>query len=126
MINVNISLDRSSRDKREKKYEDSDRKSRSYLDTRERRKKTRWDEETDDSERGQAGNHSKDHDGRATKTLDGKTAGFQAAKALREETEAYKRQEAEHFSKVMFFIAWRCIYRSIYLFMEATDSISWC
>lgn len=88
-------MDRSSRDKREKKYEDRDHKSRSYSDSQEKRKKTRWDEET--------GNHSKDHDGRATKTLDGKTAGFQAAKALREETEAHKRQEAEHFSKVMFF-----------------------
>ncbi|XP_011159786.1 BUD13 homolog [Solenopsis invicta] len=91
---------RSSRDEREKKYEDRDRKSRSYSDTRERRKKTRWDEETDDSERGRMGNRSKDHDNRATKTLDGKTAGFQAAKALREETEAHKRQEAEHFSKL--------------------------
>lgn len=34
------------------------------------------------------------------KTLDGKRAGLQDAKALREETEAYKKQEAEHFSKV--------------------------
>lgn len=97
-------MGRSSRDKREKKYEDRDRNSRPYSDTREKRKKTRWDEETDDSERGHTGNHSKDHDGRTTKTLDGKTAGFQAAKALREETETYKRQEAEHFKKVMFFI----------------------
>lgn len=101
MINI-ISLSRSSRDKREKKYEDRDRGSRSYSDTREKRKKTRWDEETDDSERGHTGNHSKNYDARATKTLDGKTAGFQAAKALREETEAYKRQEAEHFSQVIF------------------------
>jgi len=93
-----------SRDKREKKYEDRDHKSRSYSDTREKRKKTRWDEEIDDSERGHAGNHSRHHENRATRTLDGKTAGFQAAKALREETEAYKRQEVEHFSKVMFFI----------------------
>lgn len=102
MINI-ISLGRSSRDKREKKYEDRDRNSRSYSDTREKRKKTRWDEETDDSERRNTGNHSKHHD-RATKTLDGKTAGFQAAKALREETEAYKQQETEHFNKVTFFI----------------------
>lgn len=114
-------MGRSSRDKREKKYEDRDRKSRS--DTREKRKKTRW-EETDDSERSHVGNYSKDHDSRATKTLDGKTAGFQAAKALREETEAFKRQETEHFSKVMFFIVLSYIYRSFYLFMEATDSIS--
>lgn len=91
---------RSSRDKREKRYDDRDRKSQSYSDTREKRKRTRWDEETKDSERERAGNHSKDHDSRATKTLDGKTAGFQAAKALREETEAYKRREAEHFSKL--------------------------
>ncbi|KAG6804297.1 BUD13 [Apis mellifera caucasica] len=34
------------------------------------------------------------------KTLDGKKAGLQDAKALREETEAYKKQEAEHFSKL--------------------------
>lgn len=34
------------------------------------------------------------------KTLDGKRAGLQDAKALREETEAYKKQEAEHFSKL--------------------------
>lgn len=70
------------------------------------------------------GNRSKDHDSQATKTLDGKTAGFQAAKALREETEAHKRQEAEHFSKVMFFIARSYIYRNSYLSIEATDSIS--
>lgn len=58
-----------------------------------------------------------------TKTLDGKTAGFQAAKALREETEAHKRQEAEHFKKVMFFIT--CyIYRSSYLFAEDINSIN--
>ncbi|XP_011875373.1 PREDICTED: BUD13 homolog isoform X2 [Vollenhovia emeryi] len=92
--------DRSSRDKREKKYEDRDRNSRSYSDTRARRKKTRWDEETDDAERGHTGTHSRNHDGLPTKTLDGKVAGFQAARALREETEAYKRQEAEHFNKL--------------------------
>lgn len=97
-------MDRSSKDKREKKHEDRDRNTRSYSDTREKRKKTRWDEETDDSERGHMRNRSKNYDDRATKTLDGKTAGFQAAKALREETEAHKRQEAEHFNKVMFFI----------------------
>lgn len=94
-------MGRSYRDKREKKYEDH--ASRSYSNTREKRKKSRWDDETDDSERGQAGS-SKNHDGRMAKTLDGKTAGFQAAKALREETEAYKRQETEHFNKVMFFM----------------------
>lgn len=38
-----------------------------------------------------------------TKTLDGKVAGFQAAKALREEIENHKRRDAELFSKVMFF-----------------------
>lgn len=67
------------------------------------------------------GNRSKDHDNRATKTLDGKTAGFQAAKALREETEAHKRQEAEHFSKVMLSIARIYIYESSCLFMEITQ-----
>ncbi|KAL6266255.1 hypothetical protein P5V15_003115 [Pogonomyrmex californicus] len=90
----------SSRDKRERNYEDRNNKSRSHSDTRERRKKTRWGEEIDDIERGRMGSNVKDRDSRATKTLDGKTAGFQAAKALREETEAYKRQEAEHFSKL--------------------------
>lgn len=88
--------------KREKKYEDHD--SRSYSNTREKRKKSRWDDETDDSERGVQAGSSKNHDGRMAKTLDGKTAGFQAAKALQEETEAYKRQETEHFNKVMFFM----------------------
>ncbi|XP_077261795.1 uncharacterized protein LOC143897214 [Temnothorax americanus] len=91
---------RSSRDKREKKHEDRDRDSRSYSDTQEKRKKSRWDEETDKSERGHTEGHSKNHDSRAIKTLDGKTAGFQAARALREETEAIKRQEAEHFKKL--------------------------
>ncbi|KAG5330893.1 BUD13 protein, partial [Acromyrmex heyeri] len=93
-------VSRSNRDKEEKKYEDRDHKSRSYSDIREKRKKTRWDEETNVSERGHARNYSRDHHDRATKTLDGKTAGFQAAIALREETEAHKRQEAEHFSKL--------------------------
>ncbi|XP_017763960.1 PREDICTED: BUD13 homolog [Eufriesea mexicana] len=37
---------------------------------------------------------------RMKKTLDGKTAGLQNARALREETEAYKKREAEHFSKL--------------------------
>lgn len=45
---------------------------------------------------------------RMKKTLDGKKAGLQNAKALREETEQYKQREAEHFSKVfkkiLFFI----------------------
>ncbi|XP_071553994.1 uncharacterized protein [Temnothorax nylanderi] len=91
---------RSSRDKREKKHEDRNRDSRPYSDTREKRKKSRWDEETDESERGHTESHSKNDDSRATRTLDGKTAGFQAAKALREETEAIKRQEAEHFKKL--------------------------
>lgn len=118
MINI-ISLGRSSRDKREKKYEDRDRGSRSYSDTREKRKKTRWDEETDDSERGHTGHYSKNHDDRVTKTLDGKTAGFQAAKALREETEAYKRQEAEHFSQVMFLYNIK-----LYLSIEDINNIS--
>lgn len=37
---------------------------------------------------------------RMKKTLDGKKAGLQDAKTLREETEAYKKREAEHFSKL--------------------------
>lgn len=37
---------------------------------------------------------------RMKKTLDGKKAGLQDAEALREETEAYKKREAEHFSKL--------------------------
>jgi len=39
-----------------------------------------------------------------TKTLDGKTAGLQDARALREETESHKRREVEQFNKVTFFI----------------------
>ncbi|KAK1135676.1 hypothetical protein K0M31_000261 [Melipona bicolor] len=37
---------------------------------------------------------------RMKETLDGKKAGLQDAKTLREETEAYKKREAEHFSKL--------------------------
>lgn len=69
-----------------------------------RRKKSRWNEETDDSERRRAEGHSKDSSGRMTKTLDGKTAGLQDARALREETESHKRREVEQFNKVTFFI----------------------
>ncbi|EZA58094.1 BUD13-like protein [Ooceraea biroi] len=90
---------RSSRDKRERKKDDYNHKPRSYSDTRERRKKSRWDEETD-SERRHAESYSRDHDGRMTKTLDGKTAGLQDAKALREETRAHKQREAEQFNKL--------------------------
>lgn len=91
----------SNRDRREREYEDRDYKSRSYSDTREkRRKKSRWDDETDDSEHRRAESHSKDGGGRMTKTLDGKTAGLQDARALREETESYKRREVEQFNKL--------------------------
>lgn len=41
-----------------------------------------------------------DNNKQMKKTLDGKKAGLQDAKALREETEACKKREAEHFSKV--------------------------
>ncbi|XP_043516575.1 BUD13 homolog isoform X1 [Frieseomelitta varia] len=41
-----------------------------------------------------------DTEKRMKKTLDGKRAGLQDAKTLREETEAYKKREAEHFSKL--------------------------
>ncbi|XP_076750579.1 uncharacterized protein LOC143423261 [Xylocopa sonorina] len=41
-----------------------------------------------------------DNEQRMKKTLDGKTAGLQNAAALREETEAHKKREAEHFSKL--------------------------
>ncbi|CAD1479760.1 unnamed protein product, partial [Heterotrigona itama] len=41
-----------------------------------------------------------DSEKRMEKTLDGKKAGLQDAKTLREETEAYKKREAEHFSKL--------------------------
>ncbi|XP_050479861.1 BUD13 homolog [Bombus huntii] len=37
---------------------------------------------------------------RMKKTLDGKKAGLQDAKALREETEAYRKREADHFRKL--------------------------
>lgn len=103
-------LNRSNRVKR-KDYKDQDHKSRSYLDTREKRKKSRWDEETNEFENGHTEDHSKNRDSRMTKTLDGKTAGFQAAKELREEIESHKRQDAELFSKVIFFIIQ--IYKSI-------------
>lgn len=49
------------------------------------------------------------------KTLDGKKAGLQDAKALREETEAYKKREAEHFSKVFKQILYSTIYYYIYI-----------
>ncbi|XP_070164691.1 BUD13 homolog [Polyergus mexicanus] len=83
-----------------KEYEDQNRKSRSHSDTREKRKKSRWDEATYDSESGQAENLSKDRADRMTKTLDGKVAGFQAAKALREEIESHKQRDAELFNKL--------------------------
>ncbi|EFN66053.1 BUD13-like protein [Camponotus floridanus] len=92
-------VSRSSRIKR-KDYEDQNHKSRSYSDTREKRKKSRWDTETDNFENGHAENHSKNRDDRMTKTLDGKTAGFQAAKELREEIEAHKQRDAELFNKL--------------------------
>ena len=41
-----------------------------------------------------------DNERRMKKTLDGKTAGLQNARALREETEAHKKREAEHFNKL--------------------------
>nr|XP_003701712.1 PREDICTED: BUD13 homolog isoform X1 [Megachile rotundata]XP_012136849.1 PREDICTED: BUD13 homolog isoform X1 [Megachile rotundata]XP_012136850.1 PREDICTED: BUD13 homolog isoform X1 [Megachile rotundata] len=41
-----------------------------------------------------------DNERRMKKTLDGKTAGLQDARALREETEAHKKREAEQFSKL--------------------------
>ncbi|CAK9818753.1 BUD13 homolog [Anthophora plagiata] len=46
------------------------------------------------------GNNEEDNEKRMKKTLDGKKAGLQDARALREETEAYKKREAEHFSKL--------------------------
>ncbi|XP_078032991.1 uncharacterized protein LOC144467882 [Augochlora pura] len=45
-------------------------------------------------------NDIEDSEKRMKKTLDGKAAGLQDARALREETEAYKKREAEHFSKL--------------------------
>lgn len=96
-------LFRSNRDKREREYED--RKSRS--DDRKRKKKSRWGDETDDvDERGHAENHSKDR--RMTKTLDGKIAGLQNAKALREETEIHKQREMEQFNEVNSLAISRC------------------
>ncbi|XP_066589750.1 BUD13 homolog [Prorops nasuta] len=60
---------------------------------RERRKPSRWnnDEEAEQPE---------PTDTRMKKTLDGKTAGLQDAKALREETIAFKKKEAEEFKKM--------------------------
>lgn len=103
MIKIIFFWSRSSKDKRRREYEDRDYKSRQYSDVSERRKRSRWDKETDDPEYERA-EHSRDRDGRMTKTLDGKKAGLQDAKALREETEAHKRREMEQFSKVMLYI----------------------
>lgn len=75
-------------------------------------------EETDEFENGHAEDYSKNRDSRMTKTLDGKTAGFQAAKELREEIESHKRRDAELFSNVIFFIIQ--IYKSI-SFMEVIN-----
>ncbi|XP_017893565.1 BUD13 homolog isoform X2 [Ceratina calcarata] len=72
---------------------DHDYKYRSHRDNREdfhnKERKSRY-----------RGSDEEDNDKRMKKTLDGKTAGLQNAKALREETEAYKKREAEHFSKL--------------------------
>nr|XP_033321446.1 BUD13 homolog [Megalopta genalis] len=43
---------------------------------------------------------SRNDDSDLSQTLDGKKAGLQDARALREETEAHKKREAEHFSKL--------------------------
>lgn len=55
-----------------------------------------------------------------TKTLDGKRAGLQDAKALREETEEYNRREAEQFSKVLLFIAQNDIYKNQFFIIAQT------
>jgi len=108
-----IFFNRSSKDRREREreYENHDHKTRSYSGTRERRKKSRWDEETDvDLERRHAKSPPRDRDGRMTRTLDGKMAGLQDARALQEETKAHKQREMEQFNKVIFFITRsRCI-----------------
>lgn len=57
-------------------------------------RKSRW---TDDSQRSQ----SPQIDKQLKKTLDGKTAGLQTAAALREETVAHKKREAEFFNQVL-------------------------
>jgi len=102
--NCNIFFNRSSRDRRKREYDDHDHKSRSYSGTRERKKKSRWDEETDDLEHRRARSPLRDRDGRMTRTLDGKIAGLQDARALQEETKAHKQREIEQFNKVIFFI----------------------
>ncbi|XP_012277242.1 BUD13 homolog isoform X2 [Orussus abietinus] len=50
--------------------------------------------------RARSPNDSQSGDNRMKKTLDGKTAGLSDAKALREETEAYKKREKELFNKL--------------------------
>ncbi|KAG7198667.1 hypothetical protein KM043_006022 [Ampulex compressa] len=65
--------------------------------SRRREKSSRWD---DNSRHESRPAETLDHDGRMKKTLDGKTAGLQDARALREETEAHKKREAEQFSKL--------------------------
>lgn len=115
-VKKNVSLPtRSSKDKHEREHEDRDRKSRSsYVDTSKKRRRSRWsdDVEADYSH----AKYPKDQDGRMTKTLDGKTAGLQDAKALQEETEAHKRRETELFNKVILFVIWNYFRKSNYPF----------
>ncbi|XP_014488854.1 PREDICTED: BUD13 homolog isoform X2 [Dinoponera quadriceps] len=91
-------ISRSSKGKRKKEHDDIDDRRSSHADTRKKRKISRWDDEAN-SER-DCVKYPKDHDGRMTKTLDGKTAGLQDAKTSREEAEAHKRREVENLSKM--------------------------
>ncbi|XP_015609422.1 BUD13 homolog [Cephus cinctus] len=63
-----------------------------------RKSTSRWDHEP--RRRSRTPDNPKDQDRRMKKTLDGKTAGLQNARALREETDAHKKREAELFSKL--------------------------
>lgn len=120
MIKIIFLWSRSSKDRWRREYEDRDDKS---WHSDERRKRSRWDKETDDSGRVE---HSRDRDGRMTRTLDGKKAGLQYAKTLREDTEAHKRREFEQLNKVMLYTTrstmlnlYTCKSTGAYPFIEA-------
>ncbi|KAL2722862.1 BUD13 isoform X1 [Vespula squamosa] len=59
---------------------------------------SKWDDQTDRSE--STNRESTTHDTKMKKTLSGKSAGLQDAKSLREESEAFKKREAEMFNKL--------------------------
>ncbi|XP_035719260.1 BUD13 homolog isoform X3 [Vespa mandarinia] len=59
---------------------------------------TKWDDQNDRNESKNSENTTQDT--KMKKTLSGKSAGLQDAKSLREESEAFKKREAEMFNKL--------------------------